>query len=251
LVYPYLELPRTFEQEDNMEQRKRKSGGGKLARSETVTVRLDPKLRYLAELAARKQRRTISSFIEWAVEDSLKNVTLHESAGQDDRSVSVADESRLWDIDEAERFARIAIQYPELLTYEEQKLWKAVWDSGLLTGARCWSDEYGGGAFWDWSFLERVTFPLLRQYWKELKEASESEDAACSAWIKKMRMFKPWLESYPQDKFEKNLPKWKEIISSGRQTAENVINMVESRWALTDAQKEALRNVHVGGNGHV
>ena len=40
------------------EQEMRKSGGGKLSRSETVTVRLDPKLRYLAELAARIHRRT-------------------------------------------------------------------------------------------------------------------------------------------------------------------------------------------------
>ena len=41
-------------------------GGSKLNRTETVTIRLDPKLRYLTELAARKQRRTVSSFIEWA-----------------------------------------------------------------------------------------------------------------------------------------------------------------------------------------
>ena len=33
-----------------MVEGRRKSGGGKLTRSETVTVRLDPKLRYLAEL---------------------------------------------------------------------------------------------------------------------------------------------------------------------------------------------------------
>ena len=32
--------------------KKRKKGGGKLTRSEIVTVRLDPKLRYLSELAA-------------------------------------------------------------------------------------------------------------------------------------------------------------------------------------------------------
>ena len=43
------------------EQEMRKAGGGKLSRSETVTVRLDPKLRYLAELAARIHRRTLSS----------------------------------------------------------------------------------------------------------------------------------------------------------------------------------------------
>src|SRR6516165_4850387 len=57
---------------------KRKGGGAKLVRSETVTVRLDPKLRYLGEIAARKQRRTVSSFIEWAIEDVLRRVSIEE-----------------------------------------------------------------------------------------------------------------------------------------------------------------------------
>jgi hypothetical protein len=46
-------------------------------------VRLDPKLRYLAELAARKQRRTVSSFIEWTIEEALKNIYLHDYEGDD------------------------------------------------------------------------------------------------------------------------------------------------------------------------
>ena len=61
-----------------MAEADKRKGGSKLARSETVTVRLDPKLRYLAELAARKQRRSLSSYIEWAVEDSLSRVPLRE-----------------------------------------------------------------------------------------------------------------------------------------------------------------------------
>ena len=36
---------------------KRKGGGDKLARSVIVTVRMDAQLNYLADLAARKQRR--------------------------------------------------------------------------------------------------------------------------------------------------------------------------------------------------
>ena len=56
----------------------RGGGGGKLNRSETVTIRLDPKLRYLTELAARKHRRTVSSFIEWAIESMLDKVVLRE-----------------------------------------------------------------------------------------------------------------------------------------------------------------------------
>jgi hypothetical protein len=63
-------------QQDAMEKRAR---GGKLGRSATVTVRLDPKTRYLAELMARKQRRTLSSFVEWAVEQTLGQVSFDVS----------------------------------------------------------------------------------------------------------------------------------------------------------------------------
>ena len=57
-------------------RRGRDEGAGK--KSEVVTVRLDPKLKYLAELAARKHRRPLSSYIEWAVEQSLSRVWLEE-----------------------------------------------------------------------------------------------------------------------------------------------------------------------------
>ncbi len=111
------------------DQENRKSGGGKLSRSVTVTVRLDPKLRYLAELAARKQRRTLSSYIEWAIEDSLK-APLQEPAPGMVRPLSLVEEAHfLWDVDEAERFAKLATRYPNLLTHEEQVLWKLVFGS--------------------------------------------------------------------------------------------------------------------------
>jgi len=103
---------------------KRTGGGSKLSRSETVTVRLDPKLRYLAELAARKQRRTVSSFIEWAIEDALTRVPMLINS---DFSRSLALEaSVLWDVDEADRFAKLAIHYPDLLNHYEQVLWKHI-----------------------------------------------------------------------------------------------------------------------------
>ena len=107
-----------------MLEEKRRGGGAKATRTETVTVRLDPKLRYLAELAARKQRRTLSSYIEWAVEQSLKEVKLHEGSGYNgDETITVADEAAtLWDVDESERFIKLAIGYPALLPHEEQQL---------------------------------------------------------------------------------------------------------------------------------
>ncbi len=51
-----------------------KGGGGKRGRVHGLTVRLDPRLRYLADIAARKQRRTLASFIEWAIEQSLEDL---------------------------------------------------------------------------------------------------------------------------------------------------------------------------------
>jgi hypothetical protein len=103
---------------------KRKGGGGKLTRTETVTVRLDPKLRYLAELAARKQRRTVSSFIEWAVEESMKHTYLDSNASIDDMAGS------LWDVDEPDRFAKLAFAHEFMLTHEEQVLWKLICENG-------------------------------------------------------------------------------------------------------------------------
>jgi uncharacterized protein (DUF1501 family) len=51
-------------------------GGKAPVESDTVTIRLDPRLNYLAELAGRAQRRSKSSFIQWAVQEALKGVDL-------------------------------------------------------------------------------------------------------------------------------------------------------------------------------
>ena len=146
-----------------MAEEKRKGGGGKLARSETVTVRLDPKLRYLAELAARKQRRTVSSFIEWAVEQSFSSVPLYQGTGYNgDDSVTIEHEAaRLWDIDESERFIKLAISYPDLLTHEEQVRWKVLSDSGILAPARQ-RNSINKNVTWRWDVLEDFVFPARK-----------------------------------------------------------------------------------------
>lgn len=111
---------------------KNKKGGGKLARSETVSVRLDPKLRYFAELASRRHRRTLSSFIEWAVEETLKKEIINNDAYGN--SVSLYDEMKpLWDLDEVERFLKLAQRYPDLLTHDEQWLWKLIQDTSVYS----------------------------------------------------------------------------------------------------------------------
>jgi hypothetical protein len=144
-----------------MARRQRDDGPGK--RSEVVTVRLDPKLKYLAELAARKQRRPLSSYVEWAIERSLSQVHLEEDFNNN--TVSVADAERmhhLWDLDEADRIVRLAVTYPELLTHEEQMVWKLIRENGLL-----WKGKYAGDPpQWTWQIQgSSIMWDRLREYW--------------------------------------------------------------------------------------
>lgn len=156
-------------------------GGGKLSRSETVTVRLDPKLRYLAELAARKQRRTLSSFIEWAIEDTLRRFPIDEGPSGDTTVMAVAEQ--LWDVDEADRFAKLAIRYPELLSHEEQILWKLIKENGYF-----WAGNYNGyGGTFRWTIDESsLIFPRVRDKWQLMLQiaAGDMLESEMPAWVR-------------------------------------------------------------------
>ena len=134
----------------------KKGGGGKLTRSETVTVRLDPKLRYLAELAARQHRRTLSSYIEWAIEESLNSIVLRRN---EDCEWTLAEESsELWDVDEPDRFVKLAEKYPELLTHEEQLIWKVARERDVF-----------------WRDANKIEYGFLRVAWEPLKQYAFGE----------------------------------------------------------------------------
>ncbi len=145
---------------------KRKSGA-KLSRSEIVTVRLDPKLRYLAELASRKLRRTVSSFIEWSVEKSLQDVTVGQ--GNEYAETIFEKSSLLWDVNEADRLVVLAQNYPHLLNHQEQLLWKLIHDFSIYnpTTKRL-------SRFYD---ENQPHLPLIRACWVELKAAIEGGGA--------------------------------------------------------------------------
>jgi len=145
------------------EKAKRRGGGGKLSRSETVTIRLDPMLNYLADIAARVNRQTKSSFIEMAVRDAVARTALRPQQAD----VTVWSETReIWDVDEADRFVKLALRYPELLTFEEQVLWKTI----------CQYDYY-----WDNQKerkLENAHWPRLRGDWENLKLVARGDLSA-------------------------------------------------------------------------
>ena len=148
-----------------------KGGGGKLSRSETVTVRLDPKLRFVAELAARKQRRTLSSFIEWAVEESVQNVYLD---GEKETAYGAMD--LVWDVDESDMFVKLAIYYPHLLVHYEEVLWKLIRENGYLWKGYYEDNKLKNVSEWIWEVhLSSIIFERLRDCWVLFKAVAKGE----------------------------------------------------------------------------
>lgn len=144
------------------------SGGKGTKRSETVTVRFDPRLRYLVELGSRKQRRTVSSFVEVAVEAYLSQVDLTEET-------TVASEAvALWEPEECERFARLAKKHPELLDHEEQLTWSFIRGHPLF-----WADtHWTGDGLVEWSKKnENLVLWKVRRYWPKIKAIVRGEAA--------------------------------------------------------------------------
>jgi hypothetical protein len=155
------------------EQRKNEAGGDN--RSEIVSVGLDPKLRYLAELGSRKYRRALSNYIEWAIEEGLKKVALWEHPADASLDISIAKASYgLWDVHEADRFVKLAHDYPGLLTDEELVLWELIRKNDSL-----WRKDDKSLVFSD----DPVALPLethfiferLREHWDAFKAVARGE----------------------------------------------------------------------------
>ena len=148
--------------------RKAKAGG---TRTEVFAMRLDPKLKYLAEIAARKQRRSLANFIEWSMEQTLGAVQLFESEdGLQNRSV-LDEANRLWDLEPSDRLIKLAENYPDLLNYEEQIIWKAIFDVKTI---EMFDDENGVMQYVEYNFVDgtggnkKVNRRAVKKCWPEL-----------------------------------------------------------------------------------
>lgn len=155
--------------------KKAAKGGGRLSRSETVTVRLDPKLNYLCELASRAQRRTKSSFIEWAIEHALGGVSVPGSSRSFDEPDSTISgiASELWDTDEPDRLVKLAFNAPSLMNHEEQVLWKLISENGYL-----WKGHYpaSGDQKWKWQVEpDSLIMDRLRAHWDVFVSVANNE----------------------------------------------------------------------------
>ncbi|MGA9725135.1 MAG: hypothetical protein WBQ86_21955 [Candidatus Binatus sp.] len=145
--------------------------GKRTLRSESVTVRLEPRIRYFAELAARTQRRTLSSFIEEAITSAIRLVFLRNDK-TNPQIHSLLDEPELWDVFEPDRFAKLALRHPELLTHHEQIVWKLIQENELVWRKNHWSDD--GELVWSVE-ESNVIWKKLREHWKTFNKVARGE----------------------------------------------------------------------------
>lgn len=164
-----------------------------IPRTQTVSVRLDPKLRYLCEIAARRQRRTISSFIEWALESILDEFSLKDANGNVNSLNQMA--SKLWDVEPADRFVKLAFHYPDLLNHQEEILWKLIQENGYL-----WRGKFNIVTNrWVWSVREEdINWGRVREEWETFNKVASGEydKTALPAW----QIYKPTAATPPDPK---------------------------------------------------
>ncbi len=144
-----------------MTEKKRKPKSG-APRTEVFAMRLDPKLKYLAEIAARQQRRSLASFIEWSIAGALDNVYLSDSDGLAISKVS----TKLWALDEPDRLIQLAENFPDLMTYDEQLIWQIIceyetYNKNMHQHCKFVIDNNERG-----SIIDRT---LVRLCWREIK----------------------------------------------------------------------------------
>jgi hypothetical protein len=77
---------------------------------------------------------------------------------------------------------------------------------------------------------------------QDLTPAETKQIDPATGEIMQAKPARPALEPYPAERFDKNLPAWRDLIQAGSKTADEIIAMVTSRATLTDAQIQAIRN---------
>lgn len=94
-------------------------------KTEALSIRIDPRLRFGLELMARQQRRSVTGVVEWAIDVALNSEPAAEVWGRE--PVSFAELLRVvWHPNEAERLVNLAQNFPGLLTYEESRMWEVI-----------------------------------------------------------------------------------------------------------------------------
>jgi hypothetical protein len=145
-----------------------------------VTVAFDEKTRYTLEIAARKEHRTVSNFINEAVLSYIPTMTITECNERTPLSQIIEE---IWSPFAATRFVLQADRLSTSLTFEEEILWKIIQSDNSLWNTGPHGEEISR----DGNAEIGIRHEYLRERWEELKAkakeiaAQESEPISTKA----------------------------------------------------------------------
>lgn len=93
---------------------------------------------------------------------------------------------------------------------------------------QCARLAFGYGGIYDQDEAERIV---------------ESIDASTGEVIQQKPAARPALPPYSQDDFDRNIEAWRGIVQAGRKTPDELIAMASTKGVLSDAQKQAIRDL--------
>jgi predicted transcriptional regulator len=126
-------------------------------KTESVTVRLDPKVRFALELLSRVEHRSVTGVVQAALESRFRNATID---GEEDGQTVQDFVGSVYRTDEVERFVIMADRAPQLLDFEERRLWESI-----LATSDLWENTNGGRRR-----LQDLDIALLKLNWAGIKE---------------------------------------------------------------------------------
>lgn len=149
-----------------------KGSGSKLGRTETVSIRLDPRLNYLCELAARSQRRTKSSFIEATLAEHIQTLVINKWRNSDfDEATTFGERADvLWHVRESQRLVSLGIVSPELMTFEEQHVWALIEENGHF-----WRGHWKGDKWVFYVDLDSIIRERVDECWEDILAVAAGE----------------------------------------------------------------------------
>lgn len=107
------------------------------SKTDALSIRIDPRLRYGLELLSRVQRRSVTGVVEWAIENALRTEQVDPLSEYSSTFAQAV--TSTWSPNEPERLQNLAKNYPDLMTYEESRLWRVLAETEPLragTGSR-------------------------------------------------------------------------------------------------------------------
>ena len=94
------------------------------------------------------------------------------------------------------------------------------------------------------AFALRDVFPDVLRGMPIAEEVRDTEfDMGKAEQVEKQAIESKRLPEYSDEAFEKNLPRFGAVIKSGRQTAEQVVSMIKSKYQLTDEQVQRIHEL--------